>query len=86
MHPFYGWDQGRLRIVRDRLGKERVVTARGRPVVGLGADARIVGAAALTTGAGPAKGVETDPNASLEQALSPAVVKGALAIALGGTQ
>ena len=82
VNPLFGWDQGRLRILTGADGRERVVSARGRPVVGLrpvrlGAKRHAIG-----TGSGPAEGVEVDEGASLESALTKATVKAALVRAL----
>ena len=85
-NPLYGWDQGRLIVRRDARGRERVVSARGRSVVGLEAGTRRPATAELTTGSGPASGVETDPDAQLEAALTPAAVKAALSAALGAAR
>ncbi len=82
VNPIYGWDQGRLRILRDAKGRERVVDARGRPVVGLRGESPGSTSPALRaigTGAGPAGGVEVDANAPLDEALTKTGVKDALA-------
>ena len=82
VNPIYGWDQGRLRILHDAKGRERVVDARGRPVVGLRGESPGSTSPALRaigTGAGPADGVEVDANAPLDEALTKTGVKDALA-------
>ncbi|MGB5177849.1 MAG: hypothetical protein WBP44_03860 [Gammaproteobacteria bacterium] len=35
VHPLYGWSQGHMRLEQDPAGTERVVTASGRPVMGV---------------------------------------------------
>ncbi len=35
VHPFYGWDQGRLRLKRSKGGDLNVLTADGVPVIGI---------------------------------------------------
>jgi len=82
VHPLYGWDQGRLRIERDADGSERVVSALGRPVIGVSPETPLAREAAIGTGAGPADGIEIDREAPLRAALTPAEFKAALSRAL----
>ncbi len=77
VHPLYGWDQGRLRILLDPSGVERVVSADGRPVVGLtppNAIRRPRGALSE----GVADELELDVGARLEDALSAVELKAQL--------
>ena len=82
VNPLLGWDQGRLRILTGADGRERVVSARGRPVVGLRAQRSGGKRHAIGTGSGPAEGVEVDEGAPLARALTKDVVKAALVRAL----
>ncbi len=82
VNPLFGWDQGRLRILIGADGRERVVSARGRPVVGLRPERLGAKRHAIGTGSGPAEGVQVDEAASLEGALTKASVKAALVRAL----
>lgn len=76
VNPLYGWDQGRLRIVLDRAGQSRVVTADGWPVVGIDR-APVKGLGRLSSRV--ARGIRVDPEIPLSRALSPAGLKAALA-------
>jgi hypothetical protein len=82
VNPLLGWDQGRLKILVAGDGRERVVSARGRPVVGLRADPPAFRRRAIATGSGPAEGIQIDPQAPLVAALTKQRVKAALASAL----
>lgn len=82
VHPLYGWDQGRLRILLDPEGVERVVSADGRPVVGLQAADAVQRRGALSEGV--ARELELDVGASLEDALSAADLKTQLRSRLAG--
>ena len=82
VNPLFGWDQGRLRIVLAGDGRERVVSANGQPVVGLDPEAPRAKHLVIGTGSGPASGVEVNPDAPLERALTKARVKAGLSLAL----
>jgi hypothetical protein len=81
VNPLYGWDQGRLRIVHDRDGRPRVVTADGSPVVGMGGESS-ESEKVHRLNSRVARGIRTDRAAPLTRAVSPAALKAALAVSL----
>jgi len=83
VNPLFGWDQGRLRIVRDATGHPRVVSADGRPVMGLGRAARAPHTA-LTSGV--ADGILVDRSAALAQAVDPSALEAQLRALLGASR
>jgi len=82
VNPLFGWDQGRLRIVVAGDGRERVVSANGRPVVGLRPRSPFLEPRGRGTGAGPAAGVEVNAELPVEAALTKARLKAELIRAL----
>ncbi len=83
VHPFYGWDQGRLRILPGPGGVDRVVSADGRPVVGL-APPNAIRRPRGALSEGVADELELDVGARLEDALSAAELKAQLRGRLAG--
>ncbi len=88
VNPLYGWHQGRLRILRAADGHDRVLTSRGRPVVGVdGATAMRRRAVELPREdlAVPdaAIGIRVDADAGPVNALRLDVLEAALATRLG---
>ena len=81
VNPLFGWDQGRLRIVRDGRGAERVVSADGDPILGMGEALRAPGG---LRSRGVADGLRVDAAARLEDAISPRALAVELRARLGG--
>jgi hypothetical protein len=87
VHPLYGWDQGRLRLLRDAGGVPRVVSADGRPVVGVqpgGAGGSAIQRRSTELSEGVAHELQLAVGAGLEGALSAGDLKARLRSRLGG--
>lgn len=75
VNPLYGWAQGHLRLVRANGGPLRVITADGKPVIGIDDQTRGLGKALST---GVARGLTTDPDAPYESSITADAFKNTL--------
>ena len=80
VHPLCGWDQGRLRMLRDPVGVLRIVSADGRPVMGLqpGGAGSAIQRRSTALSEGVARELQLDAGAGLGDALSAADLKAQL--------
>ncbi|MCL4686233.1 hypothetical protein KJ059_15960 [Myxococcota bacterium] len=84
VNPLYGWHQGRVRIVRTGDGRDRVLTSRGEPIVGVETPevARAKQRSGLDRSTGVAIGIRADGRVPATQALRAEEFEAALAARL----